>query len=241
MTRSEKIKILVIDDDQQLLREVRVHLEKLGYEVSTGEDGFTALKLTQTLSPDLIVLDINFPDSMESRNQSLDGVEVLRRVRESSNVPVLMLSITTVSTIKVMALSMGADDYLSKPFDMQELSARIESILRRSRPKMPREQVLRFRRLCLDPGERRVWKDDQPIELTGIEFDILYTMAQKPEHVFTRDYLIERAWKDNRYCVPKAVDVHIGHIRKKIEDHPSNPIFIVTVRSVGYRFEDAVE
>ena len=238
MTRNQKIKILVIDDDQKLLRDVRAHLEKLGYEVSTVDDGVSGLKRMKSFYPDLIVLDVNFPNDNGSRRQSLDGVEVLRRIRESSTVPVLMLSITTISTMKIMALSIGADDYVSKPFDLQELSARIESILRRTNQNIPNTQVLRFQRLCLDPGERRVWKDDQPIELTGIEFDILYTLARKPEHVFTRDYLLEHAWKDSSFVVPKAVDVHIGHIRKKIEDHPSSPTFIITVRSVGYRFED---
>jgi len=239
LPKTLKAKILVIDDDRQLLREVRTYLEKLGYEVATAEDGSNALKLAQTISPNLIVLDISFPDSVGSRSRSLDGVEVLRRVRESGSVPVLMLSSTNSTSVKVMALSIGADDYMSKPFELQELSARIEAILRRTGHEKPREQVLSFRRLRLDPGERRVWKGDQPIELTGIEFDILYTLARRPDHVFTRNNLIENAWKDNSYCVPKAVDVHIGHIRKKIEDHPSNPVFIITVRGVGYRFEDA--
>jgi len=137
-----------------------------------------------------------------------------------------------------MALSIGPDDYVSKPFELQELGARIEAILRRTGHELPGERVLSFRRLRLDPGERRVWKDGTPIELTGIEFDILYTLARRPEHVFTRDKLIQHAWKGDSCCVPKAVDVHIEHIRKKIEDDPSRPTFIVTVRGTGYRFED---
>ena len=238
MTTVSKTKILVVDDDRQLLRVVRSHLEKLGYEVATAEDGLSALKLAQSMSPDLVVLDINFPDSKKSRSRSVDGVEVLRRLRESGSVPILMLSTTNISAVKVMALSIGADDYVSKPFEVQELGARIEAILRRTGHELPGERVLSFRRLRLDPGERRVWKDGTPIELTGIEFDILYALARRPEHVFTRDKLIELAWKGTNYCVPKAVDVHIGHIRKKIEDDPSRPTFIVTVRGTGYRFED---
>ena len=238
MTTVSKTKILVVDDDRQLLREVRSHLEKLGYEVATAEDGLSALKLAQSMSPDLVVLDINFADSKKSRSRSVDGVEVLRRLRESGNVPILMLSTTNISAVKVMALSIGADDYVSKPFELQELGARIEAILRRTGHELPGERVLSFRRLRLDPGERRVWKDGTPIELTGIEFDILYTLARRPEHVFTRDKLIEHAWKGDSCCVPKAVDVHIGHIRKKIEDDPGHPTFIVTVRGTGYRFED---
>lgn len=166
---------------------------------------------------------------------------MLRRLRESGSVPVLMLSTTNISAVKVMALSIGADDYLSKPFEFQELGARIEAILRRTGHELPGERVLSFRRLRLDPGERRVWKDDEAIDLTGIEFDILYALARRPEHVFTRDKLIEHAWKSDSYCVPKAVDVHIGHIRKKIEDDPAHPVFIMTVRGTGYRFEDVPE
>lgn len=241
LTTAAKTKILIVDDDRQLLREVRASLEKAGYEVATAEDGPSAMKLAQSMSPNLIVLDISFPDSKGTRSRCIDGVEVLRRLRESGSIPVLMLSSTNSTSVKTMALNIGADDYLSKPFDLQELSARIEAILRRTEREVPGERVLRFRHLRLDPGERRVWKDDQPIELTGIEFDILYTLARRPEHVFTRDKLIEHAWKDNSYCVPKAVDVHIGHIRKKIEDDPSRPAFIITVRGIGYRFEDAAE
>ena len=239
MTTSSKTKILVVDDDRQILREVRPHLEKLGYEVATAEDGLSALKLVQSMSPDLVVLDINFPDSKNLRSRSVDGVEVLRRLRESGNVPVLMLSTTNISAVKVMALSIGADDYVSKPVELQELSARIEAILRRTGHELPGERVLNFHRLRLDPGERRVWKDGEPIDLTGIEFDILYALARRPEHVFTREKLITQAWKGYSCCVPKAVDVHIGHIRKKMEDDPSQPTFIVTVRGTGYRFEDA--
>jgi len=233
-----KAKILIVDDDRQFLQKVRSHLEKVGYEVATAEDGLSALKQAQSISPDLVVLDINFPDSKNARSRSVDGVEVLRRLRESDNVPVLMLSTTNISSVKVMALSIGADDYLTKPVVLQELSAHIAAILRRGGGGPPEDRELNFRRLRLDPGERRVWKDGEPIELTGTEFDVLYALARRPEHVFTRDRLIEHAWKGDACCVPKAVDVHVGHIRKKIEDDPSHPAFIVTVRGTGYRFED---
>ena len=239
MTTASKAKILLVDDDRKILREVRFHLEKLGYEVATAEDGRSALTLSQAIAPDLVVLDINFPASKDPGIRSVDGVEVLQRLRESGNAPVLMLSSTNILAVKVMALNIGADDYMSKPFEIQELAARIEAILRRTGHGQPGERVLNFRRLRMDPGERRVWKDGEPAELTGIEFDILYALARRPEHVFTREKIIEYAWKDNSFCVPKAVDVHIGHIRKKIEDNPSHPAIIVTVRGTGYRFEDA--
>jgi len=235
---TSKTKILVVDADTRLVHEVRSHLEKLGYEVITAQDGIAGLRLAQSMSPDLVVLDINFPNSRTSRKRTLDGMEVLRRLRESSDVPILIHSTTNISAVRVMALSIGADDYLSKPVDLVELGAQIAAILRRTRADLPGERPLSFRRLRLDPGERRVWKDDDPIELTGIEFDVLYALARRPEHVFSRDKIIEGAWGGDSCCVPKAVDVHIGHLRKKIEDDPSCPAFIVTVRGIGYRFED---
>lgn len=241
MTRNSQKKILVVDDDRQLLKEVKAHLGKFGYEVVTAENASRGLELARSASPDLVVLDITYAESGMPKNRIIDGLDVLRQLRESSRIPVLMLSSTNISSVKVMALSLGADDYLSKPFDLHELSARVEAVLRRAGHAPQEEKVLRFRSLQLDPGERRVWKQGKSIELTGIEFDILYALARRPGHVFTRDKLMESAWKNDRLCVPKAVDVHIGHIRKKIEDDPSVPRLLVTVRGVGYRFEDVPE
>ncbi len=241
MTENKKNKILVVDDDPKVLREVKAFLGKMGYEVSTAADGRSALAIANATDLDLVVLDISFPDIKAKRERSIDGIEVLRQLRESSNVPVLMLSSTNISAVKVMTLTLGADDYVSKPFEPKELGARVEAILRRCGEDQPGERVLHFKRLRLDPGERRAWKDGIPIELTGIEFDILYTLSRRPEHVFTREKIIELAWKGESYCVPKAVDVHIGHIRKKIEDDISQPAFIVTVRGTGYRFEDVAQ
>ncbi|MBI5091851.1 MAG: response regulator transcription factor [Candidatus Hydrogenedentes bacterium] len=238
MTKPLKSKILIVDDDSKLLRAVQTHLEKLGYEVATAADGRSALAAAKSMAFDLVVLDINFPDITTKKERSLDGIEVLRTLRDSDSVPILMLSSTNISAVKVMTLALGADDYVSKPFDLQELGARVEAILRRSRDVVQADKTLSFRRLRLDPGERRVWKDDVPIDLTGVEFDLLYTLARRPEHVFTREKLLEFAWKDSSCSIPKVVDVHIGHIRKKIEDDPSAPSFIITVRGTGYRFED---
>lgn len=241
MQNTSKSRILVVDDDQNLLREVEDYLEKLGYEVETATDGRSALALAKSMEFDLVVLDINFPDSLTQKERSIDGIEILHMLRDSSNVRIIMLSSTNISAVKVMALTIGADDYVPKPFILQELGARIEAILRRSRGKTQEDELLSFRRLRLDPGERRVWKDDVMVDLTGVEFDLLYTLARRPEHVFTREKLLEIAWKDTSYSIPKVVDVHIGHIRKKIEDDPANPTFIVTVRGTGYRFEDVPE
>jgi DNA-binding response OmpR family regulator len=236
---TSKHKILVVDDDIKLLRDVQQHLEKQGYEVATAADGRSALSLAKSKIFDLVVLDINFPDDKKNRERSIDGIETLRMLRDSDNIPILMLSSTNISAVKVMALTIGADDYVAKPFELQELGARIEAILRRTKDEAQGDKILNFRRLRLDSGERRVWKDGEPIELTGVEFELLFTLARRPNHVFTRDKLLQHAWKDLSYSIPKVVDVHIGHIRKKIEDDPSVPTLIVTVRGTGYRFEDA--
>jgi DNA-binding response OmpR family regulator len=232
-----KKKILLVDDDEQLRRELTAHLQKHGYDVTAAPDGRSALQFARAEDFDLVVLDLNFPDENAPRDRSIDGIEVLRILRESGSVPVLMLSATNVSAVKVLSLTLGADDYVPKPFDMSELVARIEAILRRGGLERDEQGQLNFRRIKVDLGSRRVWKDGEEVELTGIEFEILCALARRPDHVFTRDKLMEIAWKDS-VCVAKAVDVHIAHIRKKIEDVPNNPRFIVTVRGTGYRFEE---
>lgn len=241
MNDASKSRILVVDDDAQLLVNVKSYLGKQGYNVTNAANAQTAVAAIKATVFDLVVLDIYFPEQKVARGASVDGIEILRLIRESGDVPVIMLSATNISAVKVMALTIGADDYVSKPFELPELAARIEAVLRRCTPDAGDERVLSFRRLRLDPGERRVWKDGRAIELTGIEFDILHTLARRPEHVFTREKLIELAWRGDSYSVPKAVDVHVGHIRKKIEDDPANPMVIVTVRGTGYRFEEAAE
>lgn len=237
MKKQSKARILVVDDDARLVQDVKRHLEKQGYTVDTATDGRTALALAESSPPSLVLLDISFPQSITRDKQTMDGIEVLRRLRESDNVPVLMLSATNITSVKIMVLDIGADDYLSKPFDLHELGARIGAILRRNRASAE-FVVLEYSRLRLDPGERRVWKDGQPVELTAVEFDLLYTLARRPNHVFTREKLLELAWKEANFSIPKVVDVHVGHIRKKIEDDPANPAFVITVRGTGYRFED---
>jgi two-component system alkaline phosphatase synthesis response regulator PhoP len=233
-------RILIVDDDKDLLREVSGYLSKQGYEVDQALDGGKAMSLVESKRPDLVILDITLQESNISKKTSIDGIEILRRVREMGSTPILMLSATSIPSVKVMALHIGADDYITKPFDLPELHARVEAILRRARGDGNIEKELNFQRLRLSPGERQVWKDGKPIDLTGIEFDILYTLARRPNHVFTRERLLEMAWKEPSYSILKVIDVHIGHLRQKIEDTPAKPAFIVTVRGTGYKFEDAV-
>jgi len=176
------------------------------------------------------MLDIMLP--------GLDGIEVLRRLRQESDVYVLMLTAKAEETDKLVGLSVGADDYLTKPFSPRELVARAKAILRRGRAPGIHEATLVFRRLRIDTDARRVWKDDQLVELTPIEFDLLLALARHQGRVLSREQLIESVWGYDYYGDERVVDVHIGRIRKKLEDDPANPALIATARSAGYRFED---
>ncbi len=224
--------ILVIDDEQNILNLVTAYLQAEGYTVYTATDGRAGLKAAQTLSPNLIVLDIMLP--------GLDGLELLQQLRRDSEVYVIMLTAKSEETDKVIGLSMGADDYLTKPFSPRELVARIKAALRRygvQNGGASDSQVLAFEHLRIDVAARRVWKDDQPIELTPIEFDLLQALAEHPGRVLSREQLLQRVWGYDFYGEERVVDVHLGHVRKKIETDPAQPELIVTVRGVGYRFE----
>jgi len=225
-----QIKILIVDDEQTIVSTVRAYLEPEGYTVYTAADGPAALKAARTWRPDLVVLDIMLP--------GLDGIEVLRRMRQESDVYVLMLTAKAEEADKLVGLGMGADDYLTKPFSPRELVARAKAILRRGRSPDVHDAILVFRRLRIDTEARRVWKDDQPVELTPIEFDLLLTLAQHRGRVLSREQLIEHVWGYDYYGDERVVDVHIGRIRKKLEDDPANPVLVATARSAGYRFED---
>ncbi len=223
-------KILVVDDEPVIVNAVRAYLEPEGFTVRTASDGNAALKAAHAFEPDLIVLDVMLP--------GIDGIEVLRRLRQESNVYVLMLTAKAEETDKVIGLSVGADDYLTKPFSPRELVARIQAILRRGRGSAPDIPELHFQRLRIDPGARLAWKDENPLDLTPIEFDLLHALARHRGHVLTREQLIEQVWGNDYYGDERVADVHIGRLRKKIEDDPSNPTLIVTARGAGYRLED---
>lgn len=223
-------KILVVDDEPTLTNTVKAYLEHAGFAVHTASDGIEALKAARSVQPDLIVLDIMLP--------GLDGIEVLRRVRQHSDVYVLMLTAKAEEVDKVVGLSVGADDYMTKPFSPRELVARIQAILRRERGNSSGEPVMTFRRLRIDADARRAWKDGAEVELTTTEFDLLHALAQHRGHVLSREQLIEHVWGYDYYGDERVADVHIGRIRKKLEDNPAYPTLIVTVRGAGYRFED---
>ncbi len=221
-------KILVVDDEQSIIDLVTAYLRKEGYEVYTAMDGPAGLKAARAFKPDVIVLDVMLP--------GMDGIELLTRLRRESDVYVIMLTAKSEETDKIVGLSVGADDYLTKPFSPRELVARVKAALRRLRVggSVTEPPTLTFRRIRIDPGRRQVWVDDKLVELTPIEFDLLKTLAEHHGLVLSREQLLEKVWGYNFYGEERVVDVHIGHIRQKLGDDR----FIVTVRGVGYRFED---
>ncbi|HID53384.1 MAG TPA: response regulator transcription factor [Anaerolineae bacterium] len=223
-------KILVVDDELTLLNTVRAYLEQEGYTVETAVDGRAALHTFRTFQPDLVVLDIMLPE--------VDGLELLRQLRQDSDVYVIMLTAKADEMDKVIGLTVGADDYVTKPFSPRELVARIKAALRRIGGGSPAKEALISRRIRLDVAGRLAWKDDQPLDLTPIEFDLLYVLMQNHGRALSRDQLIEKVWGYDYYGDDRVVDVHIGRLRKKMEDDPAQPDLIATVWGAGYRFED---
>jgi two-component system alkaline phosphatase synthesis response regulator PhoP len=224
-------KILVIDDEPAITKLVTAYLKPEGYEVLVAADGPSGLKAAQAFRPDLIILDVMLP--------GMDGMELLSRLRRESNVYVIMLTAKTEETDKVVGLSMGADDYVTKPFSPRELTARVKAALRRVQTGAASgsgTSVLAFRHLRLDSGARTVHVDDKPVELTAIEFDLLQALAENRGRVLTREQLLEKVWGGEYFGEMRVVDVHLGHVRQKL----GRDDLIVTVRGVGYRFEDEV-
>ncbi|MBT3321353.1 MAG: response regulator transcription factor [Anaerolineae bacterium] len=221
-------KILIVDDEPSILKLISAYLEPEGYEIFTAEDGIAGLKAARAFEPDLIVLDVMLP--------GMDGVEVLTRLRRESDVYVILLTAKTEEMDRVVGLTVGADDYVTKPFSPRELTARIKSAMRRihnaSKPKDARS-VLSFEHILIDISARKVTVDDNIIELTAIEFDLLKSLAENKGRVLSREQLLENVWGESYFGETRVVDVHLGHVRKKLgrED------LIATVRGIGYRFE----
>ncbi len=221
-------KILIIDDEPSILNLVSAYLRPEGFEVYTAADGPSGLKAARAYKPDLIVLDLMLP--------GMDGLEVLSRLRRESNVYVILLTARAEETDKVVGLSVGADDYVTKPFSPRELVARIKAALRRMQliSQEDQEGILNFRHVQIDLDARRVFVEGKEVELTTTEFEILKVLAQNAGRVMTRERLLEKIWETDYYGDVRVVDVHIGHIRQKL----GHPEWIATVRGVGYRFED---
>jgi two-component system alkaline phosphatase synthesis response regulator PhoP len=222
-------KILVIDDEPSILNLVTAYLKPEGYEVHTAMDGPSGLKAARAFKPDLVILDLMLP--------GMDGLELLSRLRRESQVYVILLTAKTEETDKVVGLSVGADDYMTKPFSPRELTARVKAALRRIQTAADsgsEMSVLSFRHLRMDIGARKVSVDEKPVDLTAIEFDLLKALAENRGRVVTREQLLDKVWGGKYFGEIRVVDVHLGHVRQKL----GREELIVTVRGVGYRFED---
>ncbi|MDP9229018.1 MAG: response regulator transcription factor [Actinomycetota bacterium] len=226
-------RILLVDDEQAVQTLLTYPLRKEGYEVVEALDGQQALDRFSEQRFDLVVLDIMLP--------KLDGIEVCRRLRTRSQVPIIMLTAKGDEIDKVVGLEMGADDYITKPFSVREFRSRIKAALRRGsmagRAHSSDEPILAGR-LEIDFERRAVQLGGEPVELTYVEFEILAALAGAPGRVFSREGLLEHVWGDSTYRDPRTVDVHIRHLREKLEGDPKHPEYLFTVRGVGYRFRD---
>ena len=226
-------RILLVDDEHSLQKLLAFPLRKEGYEVVSALDGQEALDRLRDTSFDLVVLDLMLP--------KVDGFEVCRQVRARSSVPIIMLTARTEEIDKVLGLELGADDYITKPFSVREFRSRVKAVLRRaelSRADDPGEEPLEDGDLRIDFEKRAVTLAGEPIRLTYVEFEILAALARHPGRVYNRMVLLERVWGDASYRDPRTVDVHIRHLREKLERDARNPELILTVRGVGYRFRD---
>ena len=222
-------KILVIDDEPSITNLVTAYLKPEGYEVFVASDGNAGLKSARTFKPDLIILDVMLP--------GMDGIELLSRLRRESEVYVILLTARTEETDKIVGLSVGADDYMTKPFSPRELVARVKAALRRLKTGAGsgvEGSVLSFMHIRIDTGARTVRVDENPIELTAIEFDLLKALAENRGRVLTREQLLEKVWGGEYFGEMRVVDVHLGHVRQKL----GRDDLITTVRGVGYRFEE---
>ena len=222
-------KILLIDDEPSIHTVVNAYLKAVGYEFLSAVDGPGGLEAARTFKPDVIILDVMLP--------GMDGIELLANLRRESNVYVIMLTARSEETDKIVGLSVGADDYLTKPFSPRELIARIKAALRRmqsTNSSTDTTSILVFSHIRIDPAARRVWVEERLIDLTAVEFDLLVALAQNHGKVLSRDQLLEKAWGYDYFGDTRVVDVHIGHVRQKL----GNDRFIETIRGVGYRFED---
>jgi DNA-binding response OmpR family regulator len=219
--------VLVVDDEQPIRDLVRTYLRRERMEVITAEDGTSALEAIREHAPDVVVLDVMLP--------GLDGIEVCRRLRRFSDAYVLMLTARGEETDRVIGLSIGADDYLVKPFSPRELVARIRALLRRPRHAPSSSGAPG---LAVDVQRHEVVVDDRLIPLTVIEFDLLAALAREPGNVLTRDQLLERVWGQDFVGDDHLLDVHVGKLRSKLGDDPVQPRFVETVRGVGFRLRD---
>lgn len=223
-------KVLIIEDEKPISDIIKFNLEKNGFEVEVAYDGEDGLKKIQTIHPDLVLLDVMLP--------KMDGFEVLKRTRENSQVPVLMLTAKEEEVDKVLGLELGADDYITKPFGMRELIARIKANIRRTDVGNSQEEgsVTSYGNLEVDMNKYEVRKSDIPLELTLREFELLKYLAERENKVFSREQLLEEVWGYEYYGDIRTVDVTVRRLREKLEDDSADPKYIMTKRGIGYYF-----
>ena len=224
--------ILIVEDDINTARLISVYLDREGFQTVTAADGKSGLALAEQRSPDMVVLDLMLPE--------MDGWEVCRRLRRKSNVPIIMLTARGDEIDRVSGLSLGADDYVVKPFSPRELVERVKAVLRRVQGTVGgHSRILSHATLQLDLKNRRVSREGRSIDLTPHEYNLLKTLMASPGRIFTRDELLDRLYPmGDTTVIDRVVDVHIGKLRQKIEPNPPVPQFILTVRGIGYRFAD---
>ena len=224
------VRILVVDDEKKIVEIVKAYLEKEGFAVIVAYDGKAALEQIHRQSPDLIVLDLMLPE--------VSGLDVCRAVRKESNVPIIMLTARDETTDKIVGLELGADDYVTKPFDPKELVTRVKTVLRRFEGTKTTKDLLTIGNLTIDREKRLVQRDGEAVSLTPIEFDLLKTLAENPGRVYSRMQLLDMIQGDAYEGYERTIDSHIKNLRKKIESDPEHPKYIATVHGVGYKLED---
>jgi len=222
--------ILVVDDEATIREVVRRYLEREGFRVREAADGYQALDLIQAEPPDLIVLDLMLP--------GMDGLTLIQHLRQDRSIPIVMLTAKGEPSYRIRGLDLGADDYITKPFDPREVVSRVRAVLRRAGGAPPAQagKAVEFPRIKIDPGTRSVVVEQKTVNLTVKEFDLLYYFARHPGQVFTRAQLLAQVWGDELYTDPSTVTVHIRRLREKIESDPGQPRHILTVWGVGYKF-----
>jgi two-component system KDP operon response regulator KdpE len=234
MRQIERAIVLIVDDEPEILRALRAGLAAQGYEILVAVSGDEALSVAANRSPDIVILDVMLPGA-------IDGLEVCRRLREWSDLPIIMLSALGHERQKVAALDIGADDYLTKPFGMSELTARVRSALRRNRarPLAKDMPVMTFGDVTIDVARRVVTRGDEEVRLTPYEYEILRYLAQNADRVITHRNLLGEVWGPEYVDDTQTLRVHVGHLRRKIEADPGRPSLIVTEPGVGYRLKSS--
>ena len=224
------VKILVVDDEQLLVKGIKFNLENDGYEVLTAFDGVEAVEIAQNQPLGLIILDLMMP--------RLDGLGACQKIREFSDVPIIMLTAKADDMDKLMGFEHGADDYITKPFNILELKARVRALLRRSAPRQPDAQArLSCGHISIDPAGRNAYKGDQQVDLTAKEFDLIELLMRNPNRVYSRENLLDTIWGYEYRSDIRTVDVHIRRLREKLEQNPASPEYIMTKWGVGYYFK----